>query len=215
MYFKRLEIFGFKSFADKTILNFEPGITAVVGPNGCGKSNIFEAINGDSGKLFNSSTHRLLKDRKNLIIKQKTVQEEVNISIPKDVKEIFTPVHLIFKIQKIDNNFKINKSANIASIDADKLDFPLEIRNRRPGDRFQPLGLQGRSAKLKNFLADRHLSRAVRAILPLLLDCEGRIIWVVGERLDHRFRITEESHNIVELGFEPHPEFLKILESYR
>ena len=44
MYLKRLEMQGFKSFADKTVLEFRPGITSVIGPNGSGKSNISDAI---------------------------------------------------------------------------------------------------------------------------------------------------------------------------
>ena len=88
-------------------------------------------------------------------------------------------------------------------IDADKLQFPLTLRNRRSGDIFQPLGLEGKSCKLKKFFNACSISLYERSWKPLLCNGGGEIIWVVGERLDHRFRVTRKNRNLVELNFSP------------
>jgi tRNA(Ile)-lysidine synthase len=72
----------------------------------------------------------------------------------------------------------------------------LAVRNRRPGDRFSPLGLGGRK-KLQDFLVDRKVPRAARDGVPIVVDNEDRIVWVAGHEIDRAFRVTDASQAVV------------------
>ena len=72
------------------------------------------------------------------------------------------------------------------------------IRSPAPGDRFEPLGMGGRSTPLADFLRGRRVPRGRRAHQPLLCDQRG-IIWVVGQRIADRVKITPQTKRTVEL----------------
>ena len=74
------------------------------------------------------------------------------------------------------------------------------VRNRRRGDRFQPLGLP-HDKKLKDFLIDRKIEAEVRDRIPLLI-WNGEIVWVAGVEIAERFKVTSPAGTVYEVKLE-------------
>jgi tRNA(Ile)-lysidine synthase len=98
------------------------------------------------------------------------------------------------------------RTSHEAWLDADAVPAPLAVRWRRPGDRFQPLGL-AQPKRLQDFLVDAHVPRARRDTLPLVVAGPGgdQIVWVVGVRIAEWARVRPDTRRILRLTFEPSP----------
>jgi tRNA(Ile)-lysidine synthase len=83
-----------------------------------------------------------------------------------------------------------------AVIEARRLAAPLAVRNRRPGDEFRPLGLNGRKT-LQDFFVDAKIDRFEREITPVIVDSAGQIVWIAGLALAEEFRVTAATKDVV------------------
>jgi tRNA(Ile)-lysidine synthase len=81
-------------------------------------------------------------------------------------------------------------------VEARRLAGPLIVRNRRPGDKFRPLGLRGRK-KLQDFFVDAKVRRSERDTIPLVVDKKGQIVWVTGHAVAEEFRVTDRTRAVV------------------
>jgi tRNA(Ile)-lysidine synthase len=84
----------------------------------------------------------------------------------------------------------------IAVVRSDLCRGPLAVRNRRPGDRFHPVGLGGQK-KLQDFFVDRKIARGKRDAVPIVVDDTDRIVWVAGYGIDAEFRVTEPTQAVL------------------
>ena len=150
--------------------------------------SICNSINQDSGKQFFSSTHKLLIDREYIFLSKNNYKATIEVSVDQSVINIDIPIKMCFSIT---NEISYNSNQNIACFDFDKLDFPLKIRKWEFGDRFIPLGMNSYK-KLSDFFVDLKLSLFEKEKVFLL--CSGnKIIWVVGHRIDDRFKVTSKT----------------------
>ena len=160
--------------------------------------DIVGLLDGISGKIFNSDTHRLLKDRKKLIISKIENIDSTELAISENLEEIFSPIQLQFLLQNNSSDFQVSTQSNRVHIDADKLKFPLIVRTWREGDSFVPFGMKGHK-KISDLYIDQKLSLHEKEKTYLLVSGE-EIVWVIGLRLDNRYRITDKSKRILEVS---------------
>lgn len=147
-----------------------------------------------TGKRVYSATHQLLKDREQLLLTKKEVSTQDAYFEFEAFGTQELPVALEFK--KVNSWSKLTNHAVV--VDQDRLSSPLILRKWQPGDRFFPLGMQG-SKKLSDYFTDQKISGPEKEKIWLL--CSGsEIVWVIGYRADDRFKVTENTKNLLQIS---------------
>lgn len=151
-------------------------------------------LEAQSGKFLYSQTHRILKDRKNFVLTALEVPTKPNFLIHETTTQIAAPLHLKIENVQEASDFK----PSIALLDKSKLKFPLSVRKWEKGDYFYPIGLRGKK-KLSKYFKDEKYSLLEKESTWIL--CSGEeIVWVVGKRLDERYKITKETTSILKIA---------------
>lgn len=158
--------------------------------------DIFKLVNTQSGKQVLSKKYRLIKDREYLILGKKKKEKVPAFFIDKGDRVINFPKGMII----LENVTKVTSYNNdIAYLGTVKIKFPLKLRTWKPGDTFQPYGMKGHK-KVSDFLKDEKLSIFEKENTWVLCS-DDTIVWVVGHRINHSFRVKNNLTNILKLEF--------------
>lgn len=185
------------SLTDLTPL--EPHIFGLFRPFGLSPRQITEVISllsAGTGKSVYTSTHRLLNDRGRIIItpRQEDTPEEYRFDSIDGMRisGLFSDLH----IEEPDGE-ALPASPLTASLDLDRVNFPVTVRHREPGDRFMPFGMK-QFKKISDFLIDIKVPATEKEHVLLMLSGSD-VIWVMGYRIDDRFRVTPQTRRILKL----------------
>ena len=177
----------------------------ILRPYGFGASQaraILEARGRQSGALFMAARHRLTLHQGDAIVEALPAHEVTTWEWSEAQPVISLPEGTLFLEKKEGRPEQLTSSPYTALLDADRTAMPLRIRPWQPGDRFCPLGMEGRSKKLQDLFTDLKLSRFEKERVRVIETAGGEICWVAGYRADDRFKITADTKSYFVLRFE-------------
>ncbi|MFY9151141.1 MAG: tRNA lysidine(34) synthetase TilS [Prolixibacteraceae bacterium] len=162
--------------------------------------DIVDCIGRESGRKFFSENFRLVKDREYLLISPLPKKTSQVFYIEEDCDKVIRPVRLL--IEKFDRSrdFRFSINPNVVDLDFDQLDFPLLLRHWQEGEYFQPLGMTGLK-KLSDFFIDEKYSIPEKENA-WILAAGNQLVWLIGKRIDDRFKITSRTKRILRIRFQ-------------
>jgi tRNA(Ile)-lysidine synthase len=156
-------------------------------------------LTSESGKYVQSSSHRIIRNRNWLIIAAlQSAQAKTILIEEKDTRLSFAQGNLQLAILSA-ADYTLKTENATACIDAALVSFPLLLRPWKQGDYFYPLGMK-KKKKLARFFIDQKLSRTDKEKV-WVIEMNKKIVWVVGMRIDDRFKITNATRQVLQLTF--------------
>ena len=159
---------------------------------------IYQLSYRQTGRQIVYNDKIVLKNRDKILIVDNKHSDAMSYTINRGLSHTDKPIYLRFEEMDITelNSFKCDK--NVALLDSDKLSFPLVVRLWQCGDRFRPLGMKC-FQKVSDFLINHKIDIAEKQKTFVVLDANDRVVWLVNNRIDDRFKIDDSTQRVFKI----------------
>ena len=158
---------------------------------------IIRLMDSTNGKYVSSSSHRIIKNRGWLIIAPANNESAAHIVIDSECGVAYPEGLIQINTKSLEGSEHFVAPPGTECLDGRKINFPLLLRKWKTGDYFYPLGMN-KKKKLARFFIDQKLSKTAKEKVWVLV-MDSQIVWVVGQRIDNRFRIDASTNKILML----------------
>ena len=164
---------------------------------------IYVNLTAATGSTFTSGDYELLLDRGRLLVERRSVTMKPTVIPEAGTYVLPDERRLRLRQVAVDSTFRVSKAKECIHLDALHIQFPLTLRPVTEGDWFVPYGMTGRKL-ISDYLTDRKVNLLDKRKALVVCDATNAVLWLVGYRTDHRYRVSDATTTAFELSFPNH-----------